>query len=199
MKRILLSFGIAVFGVAFHMFALAAADRLVADFPSVTDVFMERLPYWNLYGIGEVVFWVFLALFAFTFFRERPRDLPFVLTLIGLFYGIRGLFLLLLPIGAPVGAPALDERFVLYPYAGHAFFPGGHVGLLFLFSLLVQNRGARVLFILLAVLFGIGSVIARAHYTADLLGAFLLSYTLVALGSRHLLSHFRIPEKGALR
>lgn len=195
MKRILLGIAIALLGVSFHMLALWTADQYVEHFPTVTDVLMRQFPYVNLYGSGEVVFWLFLASFATVFFRERPRDIGYALALVGLLYASRGIFLLLLPIGPPLDAPQISDRFVLYPYPDHAFFPGGHVGLMFLFSLLVRHRRIRLAFVLATILFGIGSVLARAHYTADILGGLLLGYAVVQFGKAYLEKHFRIPEK----
>lgn len=184
MRRLFVGPFVALAGITIHTLLQTSIDRLVTDFPSVPDVLLARLPYWDLYIIGEMVFWLYLALFAFVYFREH-HDLAHLLILIGLFYGIRGLFLFVLPLGPPADAPPLADHFTLYPYPDHAFFPGGHVGLLILFALQIDRRPLRMAFLAAAVVFGVGSLLSRAHYTADLLGGMLLAYAVAAWGWHH--------------
>lgn len=175
------------------MMALSITDRLVPVFPSIHDVVLERLPRLDLFFIGELFFAAFLICFAVMYFRERPRDLPYLLVMLGIFYAARGVFLLLLPIGAPLDAPALADRFVLYPFANHAYFPGGHVGILFLMSRTIQHRLFHPLFITATIVFGIGTMLARAHYTADIIGGLLLAYAVEAWARRHCARMFLAP------
>lgn len=194
MKKIIIGFLIGIAGVGFHMFSLWVADTTVETFPSVTDIVMQRFPFVNLFGVGEIIFWILLAAFGVTLLRERPWDIGYIFALLGIFYACRGVFLMLLPIGAPADAPAIAERFVLYPYAGHAFFPGGHVGIMFIFTLLVKNSRLRMLLAVAVLLFGFGSVLSRAHYSADIAGGLLLAYAVWAFGERFLLRHFTLKK-----
>ena len=163
-------------GVGWHMSAPWLAERASDTFPTIHDVVLDQLPFVDLFGVGEVAFFVLLALFAYVHLGRQRQELPTVLTLLGIFYGLRGFFLLLLPIGAPVDAPALADRFELYPYASHAYFPGGHIGILLLMTLTVRNRSWRTFFVCTILLFGLGSMLTRSHYTADVLGGLMLGY-----------------------
>lgn len=198
--RLLAGLLIGLAGVSLHMLALFIADRVVPSFPSVHDVALNVLPRLDLFLVGELFFVASLIFFAIIFFRERPSDLPYLLAMLGLLYAARGVFLLLLPIGAPFDAPALDERFVFYPYASHAYFPGGHVGILFLMSRSIQHRLFRPMLLAATVLFGFGTMLTRAHYTVDVLGGLLLAYGVEAWSSRHLgwLLPARDPKRGAV-
>lgn len=168
--------GVLVLGVAWHMAALAIVDRTVKTYPSVDDLLLRNLPRMNLFGIGEIFFFLFLAAFAVAFFSDPKRDLGRLLLALGFFYGIRGLFLLLLPIGPPLDALETADRFALYPYASHAFFPGGHIGIMLLMVAALSRRRIRAILLIVTLLFAFGSLLARAHYTADLLGGALLAY-----------------------
>jgi membrane-associated phospholipid phosphatase len=185
-RGVLVGVLIAALGVAVHMAALAVADRTVSQFPTVPDVLLERLPFFNLFAVGEALFWLYLLLFAVAFFRQQPVPLARVLVLLGIYYAVRGLFLLLLPIGPPPGALPITGRFVLFPYPEHAYFPGGHVGLMFLLALHLKSRRLRWAFVAAAVLYGIGTMLARAHYSADTLGGLLLGYAVFVWGDRNL-------------
>lgn len=172
-------------GVILQSVALAIADRYVTTFPAVTDLVQRHLPFINMFWTGELYFFAFMACFAITFFRERRHDLPYVLVLLGLFYATRSVFLLLLPIGSPADAPLISSRFVFYPYPSHAYFPGGHVGILFLMSRSIERRSIRRVLLVATILFGIGSIVTRAHYTADFFGGLLLAYGVEAWAERH--------------
>ncbi|MFA6511957.1 MAG: hypothetical protein WCV86_02450 [Patescibacteria group bacterium] len=197
MKKIIGGFAIGISGVGLHMLALWVADTYVESFPGVTDIVMRQLPFIDLFGIGEILFLVLMVGFGVILLRDRWCDLGYILALLGIFYACRGVFLILLPIGPPLDAPEVAERFVLYPYAGHAFFPGGHVGIMFILTLLVRSRTLRISCTVAVLLFGLGSIITRAHYTADIAGGLLLAYAVWAFGERYLKKYFT-PQQNAL-
>jgi hypothetical protein len=173
-------------GLLVHNACLTAIERLTSHFPSVPDVLMSRLPYVAFGLPGELGFLAFLIVVATVLIRAQPRTVPSVLVKLGLFYAFRGLFLFFLPIGPPFDAPALENRFVLYPWANHAYFPGGHVGLMTILSLSVQERRWRRILLIATGSFALGTLLARTHYTADALGGWLLAYAVISWGRRHL-------------
>lgn len=75
-----------------------------------------------------------------------------------------------------------------YPYASHAYFFGGHAALLYLFSFSFKDRRLRTLFLAGATAFVIGSLITRAHYTADVIAGFLIAAGISSWGGRYLSS-----------
>lgn len=178
--------GIVVFlvGVAFHMGALATIETFVQTFPSVPDVIHASLPYVDFGAPGEMAFGLFLVSIAFVLIRRQPRSVPSVLTLLGVFYAMRGVFLFLLPIGVPPTAPAVASRFVLWPFAGHAYFPGGHAGMMTLVSLSLRDERLRRAFFVFTLVFAAGTLLARTHYSADALGGVLLGYGVLLWGRR---------------
>ena len=177
---------VAIAGLAVNLGCLKLSERLVPWFPSVPDVIQARLPYVDFGLPGELVFFAFLITCATLLFTRQPRAVASVLCLVGAFYAIRGVFLLLLPIGTPPTAPPDIHRFALYPYADHAYFPGGHAGLMTILSLSMADRRWRRALLAVAIAFAIGSVMARYHYTADVLAGGALGYALVSWGRARL-------------
>jgi membrane-associated phospholipid phosphatase len=53
-------------------------------------------------------------------------------------------------------------------------------------SLSMQDLRWRRVLLVVTVVFGLGSVMARAHYTADVIAGGALGYALVAWGRTHL-------------
>lgn len=190
MKRLALGVLIAGTGIGLHFGALALADRLVRVFPSVPDVLVDRLPLIKDLWYGEYFFFLFIACYAVVLFTKQRRELPYILTLIGVFYLVRAVFLLFLPIGAPLGAAPPSERLDIYPYPAHSFFPGGHHGLLILFALTIRSTALRWTFLVGAFLFGIGTLFAKTHYTIDLIAAALLVYGLYFWAERTIKGFF---------
>jgi hypothetical protein len=88
-------------------------------------------------------------------------------------------FLWLMPIGAPPGAP--PDALHVYPYANHSYFPSGHVSFISLCAWMSGDVRWRRFFLVVALVFGLGTLLAKAHYTADLLGALLLSHGVASL------------------
>jgi hypothetical protein len=177
---------VAAAGLAVNLASLKLIERLVHSFPSVTDVIQAQLPYIDFGLPGEFVFIAFLITSATLLITRQRRSFPSVLCLVGVFYAIRGVFLFLLPIGSPPTAPAVLHRFVLYPYPSHAYFPGGHAGLMTILSLSVVNLRWRRALMAVTVAFAFGSVMARDHYIADVLAGGALGYALVSWGRGHL-------------
>jgi membrane-associated phospholipid phosphatase len=152
----------------------------------VPDVIQARLPYVDFGLPGELVFFAFLITCATLLFtRQRARS-PRCSAWWVRFYAIRGVFLLLLPIGTPPTAPPDIHRSRSNPYADHAYFPGGHAGLMTILSLSMADRRWRRALLAVAIVFAIGSVMARYHYTADVLAGGALGYALVSWGRARL-------------
>jgi len=199
--RIPLAAGIAalVGGLAVHMTALAAIERFVDVFPPVPDVVQAALPYVDFGVPGELAYLVFMVAMTIVLVRTQPRSVPSVLVLLGIFYAVRGCFLFLLPIGAPPTAPGLDERFVFWPFPGHAYFPGGHTGMMTVLSLSVVATPWRRAFLVATAVFAIGTVLARTHYSADALGGWLTGYAIVLWGRHRLRATGHAVRDAAVR
>ncbi|HEY2956284.1 MAG TPA: hypothetical protein VGK89_13685 [Candidatus Eisenbacteria bacterium] len=177
---------VAIVGVTVHMAALALIERFTASFPSVPDVLLERLPYVDFGVPGELAFALFLVLATIVIVRSRTVTVSAVITQLGLFYAVRGLFLFLHPIGAPADAPSPASRWVIYPFPSHAYFPGGHVGIMTILGLSVRARRWRWVLLSGTALFALGTMLARTHYTVDALAGALLGYAIVTWARRHL-------------
>ena len=171
-------------GLSLHMASLAWIGTLVSEFPPVPDVLHARLPYVDFGLPGELFYVAFMLMMTTVLFRTQPRTVPVIMASLGIFYAVRGIFLFLLPIGIPPTAPPLSDRFVLWPYAGHAFFPGGHTGMMTVLSLSVVSTPWRRAFVGMTVAFALGTLLARTHYSADAFGGWLVGYAVV-LWIRH--------------
>ena len=172
-------------GLLIHMVSLKLIEQFTTTFPSLPDVLMARLPYVDFGIPGELYFFAFFVVVAAVLMRSQAERVPSLLAKLGIFYAFRGVFLFLMPIGSPADAPPLASRFVLYPFPSHAYFPGGHVGLMTMLSLSVHETRWRRCFLLATGLFAAGTILARTHYTADSVGGWLLGYAITSWSRRH--------------
>lgn len=179
-RRLFGVFAFAVIGVAVHYGALAWVERLVSSYPAVSDPLLDRMPRVDFGWWGEGYYFLLIGAFLILFFGRLRHLLEQGFIAIGMFYFLRSLFLFFLPIGAPHGSVSPDERLNIWGYAEHAFFPGGHVGILFLLALLIDQPRIRAAMLTGAAIFGLGTMLAKTHYTADVLGGFLLAYAIYA-------------------
>jgi membrane-associated phospholipid phosphatase len=174
-----------VAGLALHMASLAGIEQFVHTFPSVPDVLHSNLPYVDFGVPGELLYAAFLVTITAVLLKRQPRTVAGILFLLGVFYGLRGVFLFVLPLGMPPTAPPLESRFVLWPFPGHAYFPGGHTGMMTVLSFSVVSRSWRRAFLVATLAFAFGTLLSRTHYTGDALGGWCIGYAIVLWGRRH--------------
>jgi len=178
-SRSLLAVLVTVAGLAVHQGLLRLTDTHVFSYPHLADPVLSRLPTLGIDRAGEVALAAILGVFSFYHFRRQPERTPLLFVAIGVLFALRGVFLWLMPIGAPPGAP--PGALHVYPYSGHNYFPSGHVSLISLFGWLSADVRWRRWFLAAALVFGLGTLLTRAHYTADVMGALLLSHAVASL------------------
>jgi membrane-associated phospholipid phosphatase len=166
-------------GLAVHQWLLRLTDVHVHFYPHLADPVLSRLPTLDIDVMGEIGLAAFLAVFSFHHFRRQPDRTPLLFVAVGMLFAARGIFLWLMPIGAPPGAPV--DALKVYPYSNHSYFPSGHVGLISLCAWLCRDQRWRRFFLVVALVFGLGTLLAKAHYTGDLLGALLLSHAVATV------------------
>lgn len=171
-----LSVLVATIGVSWQYLSLRLVEGLVTNYPSVPDVLMDRLPRVDFGLFGEMAFFSIVLLFVVPHFRWHWRDTPRVLTCLGVFYFVRGWYMLLFPIGAPFGAVDPALRLNIWGYASHAYFPGGHIGVLTTLAFWHPVRRLRPVMWIGVALFGVGTLLAKNHYTMDSVTGVIIAY-----------------------
>lgn len=194
-RRWLIAIVVALVGVTWHFRALSLIEKSIAIFPRIPDLLMDHFARYDFGVFGEIWFFGLIALFAVSHFRRQWRETPSVITALGLMYFIRGWFLFLYPIGAPLGAVGADQRISIWGHESHAFFPGGHIAILTILAMFAPDRWVRYVLWGGLIIFGIGTMLAKTHYTMDSVGGILLGYALAVWVRQRWISPANFGEK----
>ena len=177
----LIAAAVAAVGVAWQYAALFLVEMHQHTFVGVPDPLLDRWPRIDFGVYGELYFFSLLALFAWFHIRHNWRATPQLIGTLGLMYFIRGWMQLWFPIGPPAGAVGVGQRITIWGHESHAFFPGGHIAVLTIMALLSPVRWVRWALAIGLVLFGLGTMLAKTHYTYDSVTGIMLGYACVLL------------------
>lgn len=156
--------------------------------PALPDMILDRLPVFNVSLIYDIfVIIPVILLFVYIVHDRDYNRLPFMLLMVGAFYIVRGIFIVVTPIGNPpmfIGSDSLFHGFANYELG---VYPSGHVGNLFMLLLLVNNKlykwllGICLMVVIVALLF------AHSHYSIDIFSGLIFAYAIYAFGEKHFL------------
>lgn len=155
--------------------------------PMLSDLILDNLPYMDVSVIYDI-FCLFPVAFLLLYIvhRKEYNRIPFFLLMIGIFYIVRGIFIVLTPFGNPPmfeGSESIFKGFSRYELG---VYPSGHAGNIFMMYLLVRDSIYRKLILFCLVVVIITLFLARGHYSIDILSGLFFSYAIRAYGEKHL-------------
>jgi membrane-associated phospholipid phosphatase len=158
-----------------------------AIYPTLSDLILDKVPVIDvsiLYDLLCIV--IFFVVVTYVIHRKDYGRIPYFLLLCGIFYIIRGIFVVLTPLGNPPnfnGSNPLFNGFCAYEFG---VYPSGHVGNSFLLLLLVNDKIYRyILWFCLAGII-IALILSHCHYSIDILSGFFFAYAIKAFGDKYL-------------
>jgi hypothetical protein len=155
--------------------------------PMGSDWLLRRLPVVN---VLPVLSWGWFGLHLFAgaaAIAYYPRRMPFLVFLMAVYMSIRAAFVFLSPIGPPVGMLDMGKLDFLFSKImgawtfNNEFVFSGHTGIPFLFFLFFETRGLKAVMLTGSLTMGICVLLSHNHYTVDVLGAYLTSYSIYKL------------------
>jgi hypothetical protein len=154
--------------------------------PMLSDLILDNLPYVDVSIFYDIFCLVPIVLVFIYFFHKKDYNrIPLFLLLCGIFYIVRGVFIVLTPFGNPPmfnGSNPLFNGFSKYELG---VYPSGHVGNVFLMYLLVKDQGYKRLILICLLIVIISLFLARGHYSIDILSGLFFSYAIRAFGNKH--------------
>jgi membrane-associated phospholipid phosphatase len=155
--------------------------------PMLSDLILDNLPVLNVsifYDLFCLV--IFATVAVYIIHRDDYKRIPFILLLCGIFFILRGIFIVLTPFGNPPEFNGSDPLFNGFSRFELGVYPSGHVGNSFLLLLLVNDKGYRKIMALWLAVIIISLFFAHGHYSIDILSGFLFAYAIKSYGDKHL-------------
>jgi membrane-associated phospholipid phosphatase len=167
--------------------------------PMLSDLILDNIPYMDVafyYDVGSL-----LSVFAVVMYivvKKEVKRFPYFLILIGIFYIVRGIFIVLTPFGNPPlfnGTGAPFNGFSKYELG---VYPSGHVGNAVIFFLLARDKFFKWLLLAIVIFIIITLLLARGHYSIDIFSGWFFAYAIITFGEKYLksfdLSESKVPS-----
>ena len=155
--------------------------------PMLSDLILDNLPYYNVSIIYDIFCLVPIVLVFMYFVHKKDYNrIPLFFVLVGIFYIVRGVFIVLTPFGNPPMFNGSDPIFKGFSKYELGVYPSGHAGNVFLLYLLVKDKGYKWLILACLIIVIVSLFLARGHYSIDVLSGLFFSYAIVAFGNKHL-------------
>ncbi len=168
--------------------------------PMLSDLILDNLPVIDVSLIYDIVSLIPIILAIIYIFHKKDYNrVPFFLLMIGLFYIVRGIFIVLTPFGNPPMFNGSDPLFHGFANYELGVYPSGHAGNVFLIFLLVKDRGYKWIIGICLIIVIFALFLAHGHYSIDILSGLFFSYAIRAYGEKHFsmfdLGSMQEPEK----
>lgn len=154
--------------------------------PILSDLILDKLPFINVALIYDMFGIISIVLAGvYIVHRKDYNRLPFILLMIGIFYVVRGIFIVLTPFGNP---PMFNGSYPLFHgFANYELgvYPSGHAGNVFLILLLVNDRVYKWLIGICLILVIFSLFLAHSHYSIDILSGLFFAYAIRSYGLKH--------------
>lgn len=163
--------------------------------PGLSDLILDNLPFYDvslLYDLFSIISVIVVVIYIVH--KKDYKSIPFFLLMCGIISIVRGIFIVLTPLGNPplfTGSNTLFNGFSKYEFG---VYPSGHVGNAFLLFLMVKNRWYKFIILFCLLIIIISLFLAHAHYSIDILSGLFFAYALNSFGERHL-KIFKLDRK----
>jgi hypothetical protein len=155
--------------------------------PMLSDLILDNLPVIDLSLIYDIFCLViFLVVAIYIVHKKDYNRLPYILLLCGIFFIIRGIFIVLTPFGNPPEFLGSDPLFNGFSKFELGVYPSGHVGNSYLLLLLVNNKTYKYILTFCLLVIIIALFLSHGHYSIDMLSGFFFAYAIKAFADKYL-------------
>lgn len=157
--------------------------------PMLSDLILDNLPYMNVSFMYDIFCIIPVVLLLIYIFHRKDFDrVPLFLLMIGIFYILRGIFIILTPFGNPPMFEGTDSIFKGFSKYELGVYPSGHAGNIFMIFLLARDSIYKKLILFCLIIVVSTLFLARGHYSIDVLSGIIFAYAIKTYGDKHLSS-----------
>ena len=154
--------------------------------PVLSDMILDKIPVINVTIIYDIFAIIPIVLAVVYIIHKRDYNrIPFIFLMIGIFYIVRGIFIVLTPFGNPPMFNGSDPLFHGFANYELGVYPSGHAGNVFLILLLVTNRTYKWLIGICLIVVILALFLAHGHYSIDILSGLFFAYAIRSYGEKH--------------
>jgi membrane-associated phospholipid phosphatase len=155
--------------------------------PMLNDLILDNIPsldvalYYDIFALLPIIFVI-----IYIVHKKAYDRIPFIIMMSGLFYIVRGIFIVLTPFGNPPAFNGSDPLFNGFSKYDLGVYPSGHAGNVFLLFLLVKDRLYKWIIMICLILVILTLFLAHGHYSIDILSGLFFAYAIKSFGEKHL-------------
>jgi len=154
--------------------------------PILSDMILDKLPVINISLIYDIFAIIPIVLAVVYIIHKKDYNrIPFIFLLVGIFYVVRGIFIVLTPFGNPPMFNGSDPLFHGFANYELGVYPSGHAGNVFLILLLVKNRAYKWIIGICLTVVILALFLAHSHYSIDILSGLFFAYAIRSYGEKH--------------
>lgn len=155
--------------------------------PMLSDLILDNTPFLNVaiyYDILSLLSFVFVA--AYLVARKEIDRLPYLMLLSGIFYVVRGIFIVLTPFGNPPLFTGTGAPFNGFSKFELGVYPSGHVGNAVMFFLFARDKFFKWSLFAIVILIIVFLLLAHGHYSIDIFSGWFFAYAIKSFCDKHL-------------
>jgi membrane-associated phospholipid phosphatase len=154
--------------------------------PMLSDLILDHLPVIDLSLVYDIVCLIpIFLMFVYIVHKKDYNRIPFILLMVGLFYIVRGVFIVLTPFGNPPMFNGSDPLFNGFSKYELGVYPSGHTGNVFMLFLLVKDSLYKKIIITCLAIVIIALLLSHGHYSIDIFSGIFFAYAIRAFSLKH--------------
>jgi hypothetical protein len=176
-------------GIGLNNASQAYLHNYISDgktLPILSDLILDKLPYINVAILYDIFAIIPILLAVLYIIRKKEYNrIPFIFLMIGIFYVVRGIFIVLTPFGNP---PMFNGSYPLFHgFANYELgvYPSGHAGNVFLILLMLKDNVYKWIIGICLIIVILTLFLAHSHYSIDILSGLFFAYAIRSFGQKH--------------
>jgi len=190
-KHFYIGLFILYFGIQVNLFSQEYLHNFIKYgnvLPSLSDLILNNLPYWDIDYLYDIFSVIALVIFVIYVIHScEYQRVPYFLTLCGIFMFVRGVFVVLTPFGQPPEFDGTEGLFKGFSKFELGVYPSGHTGISYMYFLLARDTLYKLLILGCLVITILSLFFSRGHYSIDVLSGLFFAYAIKSFGDKHLL------------
>jgi len=154
--------------------------------PMLSDLILDHLPVIDLSLVYDIVCLIpIFLMFIYVVHKKEYNRVPFILLMVGIFYLVRGVFIVLTPFGNPPMFGGSDPLFNGFSKYELGVYPSGHAGNVFMLSLLVNDSLYKKIILTCLSIVIIALLLSHGHYSIDIFSGIFFAYAIKSYGVKN--------------